>query len=514
MTKREKERRNLRQLVGTNLVRLSEMNGVDLATYQELVLPRILEQVINCRDVIAQEYLMDCIIQVFPVEFHLYTLETYLASCAQLQEKVNVKGASTVHTHLVTTHVQSLTVPSVAAAHVCLCVLLLADIIIALMNKLAAFAHDSPASIPAELEMFPLFHKYSSKIIQQSSRLSLADQLQLQVALLNFSTKVYPDRVDFVDNVLGFSVEIMQKAGGNVDGKAVKLVTELLSLPMEALLLRILQLTNYAPLLAFLELQNRRDVAAAIMNAIVKARAPLDTVEKVDAVLRFITPAIKDEGEVRVIGDEDRFEFEQEQHLVARMFHLIGNEDTDVHFQLYATARKFFGQGGTQRIEYTLPALVFGSLQLALRIHAREQEGDDSMAVKTKKIFGFIHETISVLTPHFPEIALRLFMHAAQISDRCSFDAISYEYVVQAFTAYEEEIADSKAQFAAIIGMVASLQTFAALSQENWDTLVTKVTQRSPIPTHTAPPLVLINTHLCLSLRFSALRPRSTAPSC
>ena len=439
-SKREKERRNLRQLVGTNLVRLSEMNGVDLPTYQETVLPRILEQVINCKDVIAQEYLMDAIIQVFPVEFHLHTLETYLASCAQLQENVNVK-----------------------------------DIIIALMNKLAAFAHESPQSVPAELEMFPLFHKYTSKIISSNSKLSLVDQLQLQVALLNFSTKVYPDRVDFVDNVLGFSVEIMQKAGSAVDNKAVKLVTELLSLPLEALLLRILALSNYAPLLAFLELPNRRDVAANIMTAIVKARAPLDTVEKVDAVLRYITPAIKDEGEAKVIGDEDRFEFEQEQVLVARMFHLIGCDDTDLHFALYSTARKYFGQGGTQRIEYTLPALVFGSLQLALRIHARESGGDESVAVKTKKIFGFIHETISVLTPHFPEIALRLFMHAAQISDRCSYDAISYEYVVQAFTAYEEEIADSKAQFAAIIGMVASLQTFAALSQENWDTLVTKV---------------------------------------
>ena len=72
---------------------------------------------------------------------------------------------------------------------------------------------------------------------------------------------MYPDRVDFVDNVLGFSVEIMQKAGGSVDGKAVKLVTELLSVPLEALLLRILALANYAPLLAFLELQNRKDVA-------------------------------------------------------------------------------------------------------------------------------------------------------------------------------------------------------------------------------------------------------------
>ena len=259
-TKRERERRNLRQLVGTNLVRLSEMNGVDLGVYQETVLPRILEQVINCRDVIAQEYLMDCIIQVFPVEFHLYTLETYLASCAQLQDSVNVKSAAATRTHtphasdvhldeqlmylrcacalarvpnqdthtpthphthththtvfaasasasrgtppallavksppplvewrgvrplsrsallptleqafLVTTHVHSLTVTSVGAAHVCLCVLLVKDIIIALMNKLAQFAHDSPSAIPAELEMFPLFLKYSSKSVHAAA---------------------------------------------------------------------------------------------------------------------------------------------------------------------------------------------------------------------------------------------------------------------------------------------------------------------------------------------------------
>ena len=53
--KREKERRNLRQLVGTNLHRLSEMRGVNLETYQEKVLPSILEQIVNCKDVIAQE---------------------------------------------------------------------------------------------------------------------------------------------------------------------------------------------------------------------------------------------------------------------------------------------------------------------------------------------------------------------------------------------------------------------------------------------------------------------------
>lgn len=42
-------------------------------------------QVVNCKDDLAQYYLMDCIIQVFPDEYHLQTLETLLNACPQLQ---------------------------------------------------------------------------------------------------------------------------------------------------------------------------------------------------------------------------------------------------------------------------------------------------------------------------------------------------------------------------------------------------------------------------------------------
>ncbi|KAI9492819.1 vacuolar protein sorting-associated protein 35 [Zychaea mexicana] len=89
--KREAERKELRILVGTNLVRLSQLEGVDLETYRTSILPGVLDQVVSCRDVIAQEYLMEVIIQVFPDEFHLRTLQPFLSATAQLHPKVNVK---------------------------------------------------------------------------------------------------------------------------------------------------------------------------------------------------------------------------------------------------------------------------------------------------------------------------------------------------------------------------------------------------------------------------------------
>lgn len=47
-------------------------------------------QVINCKDELAQYYLMDCLIQVFPDEYHLQTLETLLGACPQLQVHNNI----------------------------------------------------------------------------------------------------------------------------------------------------------------------------------------------------------------------------------------------------------------------------------------------------------------------------------------------------------------------------------------------------------------------------------------
>lgn len=77
--KREMERRELRILVGTNLVRLSQLDGVDLEMYQTHILPSILQQIVVCKDVIAQEYLMEVVIQVRSASSY-FTVEPQLAS--------------------------------------------------------------------------------------------------------------------------------------------------------------------------------------------------------------------------------------------------------------------------------------------------------------------------------------------------------------------------------------------------------------------------------------------------
>ncbi|MBE3045629.1 hypothetical protein IMZ48_24400, partial [Candidatus Bathyarchaeota archaeon] len=86
---RMRERKELQLLVGSNIVRLSQL--VDLETYKTSILAPLLEQVVQCRDVLAQEYLLEVITQVFPDEFHLHTLDQFLGAVSRLNPHVNVK---------------------------------------------------------------------------------------------------------------------------------------------------------------------------------------------------------------------------------------------------------------------------------------------------------------------------------------------------------------------------------------------------------------------------------------
>eukprot|EP00455_Lapot_gusevi_P027321 TRINITY_DN2889_c0_g2_i1.p1 TRINITY_DN2889_c0_g2~~TRINITY_DN2889_c0_g2_i1.p1 ORF type:complete len:816 (-),score=323.42 TRINITY_DN2889_c0_g2_i1:316-2682(-) len=439
--RREKERQNLKMLVGTNLVRLSQLEGVDSRLYQELVLPRVLEQIVNCKDAIAQEYLMDCIIMVFSDEFHLATLESFLTACGQLQPNVNVN-----------------------------------QIIISLMNRLSRFAKESPDQIPDNLDMFPLFQRHVTQLIQSRERMSLEDVLSLQVALINFATKVYPDRLEHIDLVLRSTVDAV--GSRSIEARENGLITKLLTTPLETMALSILELEHYPTLMRLLNFDSRKSIAVEILKAELKCRERLTSVERVEKFFDYIRPLVVDEPESAAAVEADKLTFESEQYLVARFVHLLHNVDTDEHYKLLATARKHFGLGGASRIVYTLVPLVFSSLSLARRAFDREAKGEE-LQFSSRKVLQFVHKTITALSGSVFETCFRLFLQAAQVADYCRYEAIVYEFLVQAMLIYEEKFENSSAQYRAISLLISTLQQLKCLGSENYDTVSVKATQFS-----------------------------------
>ncbi|XP_050301165.1 vacuolar protein sorting-associated protein 35 isoform X3 [Anthonomus grandis grandis] len=447
---REREREELRILVGTNLVRLSQLESVTLEKYQRNVLPGILEQVVSCRDAIAQEYLMECIIQVFPDEFHIQTLTPFLRSCAELEQGVNVK-----------------------------------NIVISLMERLAAFSQRSDSSgheggacnILQDVQLFEVFSEQVSSIIGNRQYLPPEDMVALQVALINLALKCYPDRIDYIDKVMLSSVEMFQRLGLEhleYHSSVAKELQKLLKIPLDTYnnILVVLKLKHYAGLMQHLDYNGRKSLSIYILTNALENETVIPSPDETEQALTLLSTLVSEKNETSEIDLE---ELAEEQCLLARFIHQLKSNVADEQYLILTVARKILGTGGPLRIKYTLPPIVFQAYQLAYKYRNLKEEKWDK---KCTKIFQFCHQTITALVKaELAELPLRLFLQGALAIDQIGFEnheTVGYEFMSQAFSLYEDEISDSKAQLAAITLIVGTLEQMSCFSEENSDPLRTQ----------------------------------------
>ncbi|EGN92708.1 hypothetical protein SERLA73DRAFT_117008 [Serpula lacrymans var. lacrymans S7.3] len=552
--KRELERKELRILVGTNLVRLSQLDGVDLDMYQQLILPSILEQVVNCKDVIAQEYLMEVVIQVFTDEFHLHTLGPFLSATAQLHSKVNIKQIVIALIDRLAAYAareaenedpdETKQQEEAAAKRLAEKVktqklraresgnAVVADVthdgdawgaphspVVATEKQMSALSMNGTngtsedmtekgkekealpvkkfRGVPENVQLFEVFWTQVVELIKARPDLSIQDITALLVSLTNLSLSCYPDRLEYVDQVLNFAHDKIKEFGESPDLHAPQTTSNLAALLVAPInsyqsVLTLLAIPRYVPLLTQQLFSTRRSIAHSIISSVLKNETIIEAPEDVNGVLELCHVLIKDQSdsaagsaaaslsggakETRRQGPYhlEREDLAEEQGWVARMVHLFRAESLDVQFELLQMARKHFEAGG-ERMRYTFPALITSSIKLCRRYKQREHLEDD-WETKVSAIIKFVRQLISILSTQVeaPSIALRLFLLAAQISDECGFEDLTYDLYVQAFTVYEDSISESRAQLQAITLIIGTLQGARVFGVDNYDTLITK----------------------------------------
>ena len=377
--RRERERNELRILVGTNLVRLSQLEGVSSQIYGEQILPRILEQITVCSDPLAQAYLIDCIIQVFPDEYHIETLPILLAVCPKLRDKVNIR-----------------------------------TILQSLMDRLANYYAEEELLDEVDMnqvkksmakDSFPMFEECVQKVFNaRGPKLVAKEVIRLQTALLNFSLKCFPGNKEQVNRCLGVCDKFVRQANNvsnnystdatpdtgisSLDEASVVEMEKMLSIPLDSLALKVLELDHYSELLHFLPWENRRDVGIAMLRAMDISGGAPQTVKQVEELFTIISPVIRDEtlsmvdqmGNMAITSPgpveqaERSREVQEENTLVSKLVHLLDSEDDEVVFEMLSVARMHLSTGGPHRVGSTLIPVVFMALKLATRIHAADQK--------------------------------------------------------------------------------------------------------------------------------------------
>ncbi|KAF1932904.1 vacuolar protein sorting-associated protein 35 [Didymella exigua CBS 183.55] len=529
---RTKERQELQLLVGSNLVRLSQL--VDLDNYRKILSP-LLEQIVQCRDVLAQEYLLEVVTQVFPDEFHLHTLDQFLSAVARLNPHVNVKGIVVGLMDRLSSYAQreaesespeqrkktedesiaqlleklrmakekgpeldaaptqqnggsdeltetqpgadeTSTASSTTAAS-------LADTETADPDG----AIEKRRGIPSNVKLFEIFHEQVQTLVKMQ-RLAIQDTIGLLVSLANLALNIYPERLDYIDQVLSFANQKVTEYQNSADLHSQATQSQILNLLLSPIktyvsLFTALALPNYIPLLHSQPYPTRRAVAGEIARSLMRNKTPITSVDNLESVLEILKVLIR-EGIQQAQGypggpiqrraqeTEDTIE---EQGWLARIVHLIHGKDNDTQFKLLQAARKALAEGN-ERVKYTTPAIITASLKLA-RQYKKREHFDDNWQSQSSALYKFMHNTISTLYSRVTgsaDLSLRLFIACGQVADQNNFEEVAYEYFAQAFTIYEEAISDSRAQFQAVCVVASGLHTTRNFGKENYDTLITK----------------------------------------
>lgn len=263
----------------------------------------------------------------------------------------------------------------------------------------------------------------------------------------------------------------------------MRLLVKILSIPLDTLFLRILEMPQYPCLLKYMAYNGRRTVSLRILKAVFKSKRRLDTLEILNQLLTFVQPLLKDDE-----NNEEQleaYEFEEEQENVAKMIHLINNEDLDLYYELLQVIKKELIQGGIKRMKYTIPSFIFNLFKYIyaldeaitkskpkktsshLGTYSEEEEEDTKVevgklpSITIQKVFYQINELLGLITSAYPEITLRLFLQGAQvinnIQNNADLEDLAYDFISTSLIVYQDELSDSDEKLIAIKLIVSTI---------------------------------------------------------
>ena len=409
-----KEREQLKILIGENITRLSSLNCVNVDVYQKKVLPKIIEIILESKDSLSQQYILECVVHAFPDEHNIACMNLLLDTCSKLQSNVDVK-----------------------------------TIFISLMQKLAKYvenAKDEKNIIDSTQKIFSIVKGNINKIMNESNaNMDINKLIELQVAFLNFTIKCCPEneRLDSVNNILIDCVNLLSKNKNEIiSNDTIKLIGRLLSVPLESNM-SIFSMGNFPELMRYLDYASRATLSLRIIDSLVneKSTVKLDNSERVSALMDFIRPLLEDSPDA---GEYDQYQFEYEQSSVCKLLFIISTNDPQNMYDILNVLKNTFIKGGTKRQKFTLVALINAYIILGYKIsyalnkmndiedlrkekihedfinyfNLKNLDTNEQIHKFMKRIYAQINDTISIIENDFSDQAIKLYLSLAiQIND-------------------------------------------------------------------------------------------------
>lgn len=504
---RTQERKELKILVGSNLVRLSQViddyeGDNDYSSeqfYKENIFPTITEQIIQCRDLLAQSYLIDVLVQIFPDNFHFATLDSLLNDVFLKLHPMLKKSelVATLVDRFVTYHKFEADIGDAEEKAQEMAIespteddngeIENANAIDEPKAESSSPKAQSPSPnrplVPID-DIFESFWNFYLNLQQTQPDLPVEEYISILQSLIKLSLTYDPNNYSYLNKIYLFANEKLEEVS---KGKSEDTGEVVLSLWLNLLITPVRHFSSVKGLLKlsfFYELYSQigsvvlqKQLSLEIVDKLLESagdhydgeKETYETTEDIDDVFKYMLVLIndsdsqlstsKDLGVTKTIKIENSEsyitqDFLSVQEKISKVVHLIEHPDLFKNLSNLFYIKKKYLSKSPANIIYTYPTLITkmtATLRLAGYQAVRKKSGDGDhthllITSHFKNISVVIDELYLNHQRYYSETILKLFLNLATTADQLKHETIAYELFNQCFVVYEENLILNSAQ--------------------------------------------------------------------
>lgn len=353
--RRRKQRKDLAICVGENLLRLSNLESVDVVFYKEKLFPQLIDIILENKDRISQEYLFNILISAFPDDFHFETLHELLEATEKLSSRVDLNG-----------------------------------IYLQLMQRFTTFAKNSePGAKKGDMTfIYKYFLGTFQNIVKNAAKYKLATLFKLISGFMDFVVFFYDNNLEYINEIIRLAIQLAEGADKNAiieQQEVLEAMVKILTTPFEKLALKVLKIQQFPVLLGYLPPSQKSEVALKICKAVANTATFLVTPSICKKFLLFVEPLFSS-----LEKDPEKIQ------ALARVFHLVDSHSPQRLSEMLSLLNAELDSENELHLSILYPVLVSRYLFLLsktarVKKYVQDLGGFDQLIGKTeefKKLFS------------------------------------------------------------------------------------------------------------------------------
>ena len=499
--KRDKEREELKVLIGESMTKLSSLENLNLEIYEEIVLPKLLNIILNSKDQLSQQYLMECIIHAFPDSYNVKCIESLLEATSNLEEGVDI-----------------------------------GIIFVSLMQKLGNYFGRFNKSDENENEngndkqifetaqnIYPALLKNFKGYMNQNlnnKEINTVEDLNkifnLISSFIKFSIQCAPKEQKFasINNIFALTLELANRYKNNMTEDNLNKISALVIEPLTNGM-NIFRMNDFIPLMNFLNIKSRKNIGIKLIETLINNAnegktnlEKLDSLDSLDKILKYIKPLLTNSKDS--IQEED-YVYEAEQSVVCKLIYIIRTNNIEIIYKILNDLKNIFSHGGPNRRKYTMSPLALRIIkfchditlcyenklglipekkkknkfvkEIIESLDISKIENDEIFYKLISNIYKLLKEALDIISQEQPELGFKLYLNAASQANsiNCNkekFQKLCINFIKTAMSIYDEGRYDLTHKYEMLI-QISSLLLTINIKNEDVEEIINQLIKNS-----------------------------------